>query len=168
MRRFGEVAADNEDIGAGFTGQGQRMRVDAAIDLDEQVGAQIAESRHLCERRMEEGLAPQPGFTVITRTRSTRSRIGTTASTGVPGLMATPACRPIFLRVCASRWLWLVASAWKMILPHPAAAKASNCLSGLATIRWASKRMSTAGRNEATYESPKVIGGTNWPSMTSR
>ena len=63
---------------------------------------------------------PNPGFTVITRTRSTRSSTWATADAGVAGFSATAAWAPRD-RMCPSvRWRWRQASAWTMSRPHPA------------------------------------------------
>ena len=68
---------------------------------------------------------PKPGLTVITQTRSTRSRSGRAASAGVPGLRARPALAPAARIAWRVRWVCGPASAWMVRMSAPAAAKAS-------------------------------------------
>ena len=68
---------------------------------------------------------PKPGFTVITQTRSIRSRTHSIASGGVAGFSATPALAPSERMYCSERSRCGPASAWMVMMSAPALAKAS-------------------------------------------
>ena len=82
---------------------------------------------------------PQPGLTVMQRTRSARPRSSETASTGVPGLIAMPARQPSSRIASRVRLACGVASAWKVIESAPALANSSIWRSGASIIRWTSR-----------------------------
>ena len=62
---------------------------------------------------------PQPGLTVMQRTMSARPPSSETASTGVPGLIATPARQPSSRIAARVRLACGVASSWKVIESAP-------------------------------------------------
>ncbi len=111
---------------------------------------------------------PKPGWTVITSSRSTASRNGSTASAGVSGLMAIPACRPAWRIAPMTRAASSSASTWKTIRSLPARAKRSTYWSGALIIRWAWNGRTECGRRASTTTGPKLMLSTKWPSITSR
>ena len=114
---------------------------------------------------------PQPGLTVMQRTMSARPRSSERASTGVPGLIAIPARQPSSRIAARVRLACGVASSWKVIESAPASAKASMWRSGASIIRWTSTTppaSCTWSAIEDATSGPIVIGGTKWPSMTSK
>ena len=114
---------------------------------------------------------PQPGLTLMQRTRSAQSRSSATASTGVPGLIATPARQPSSRIACRVRLACGVASSWKVIESAPALANSSIWRSGASIIRWTSTPPPaswTWSAMPARTSGPIVIGGTKWPSITSK
>ena len=108
-----------------------------------------------------------PGWTLITRTRSNASATPSRASSGVSGLMAIPADMPrawqrsrnssgeSSVSTCPVQWL------------APAAANGSRYASGSVTIRCTSMKASTARRTPAQIAGPIERLGTKCPSMTS-
>ncbi len=78
---------------------------------------------------------PQPGLTVMQRTMSAIPRSSWTASTGVPGLIATPARQPSSRTAARVRWACGVASSWKVIESAPALANSAIWRSGASIIR---------------------------------
>ena len=78
---------------------------------------------------------PQPGLTVMQRTRSAMPRSSETASTGVPGLIATPARQPSSRIARRVRLACGVASSWKVIESAPALANSAIWRSGASIIR---------------------------------
>ena len=77
---------------------------------------------------------PQPGLTVMQRTRSARPPSSASASAGVPGLIAMPARQPSSRIAARVRLACGVASSWKVIESAPAPANASMWRSGSAII----------------------------------
>src|SRR5436305_4325587 len=64
---------------------------------------------------------PKPGLTDITSTKSSRGRTSTNSSTGVAGLIATPASAPPLRMRSSSRSRWGAASQWTITRDAPAA-----------------------------------------------
>jgi hypothetical protein len=67
---------------------------------------------------------PNPGLTVIIRSRSTSGRISSTRARGVAGLMETPGLIPFSRIWDRVRCRWREASAWIVRKSLPAAANA--------------------------------------------
>ena len=65
---------------------------------------------------------PQPGLTLMQSSRSQSAAIASSAATGVPGLIATPALQPASWIAPTTRSRWAVASAWIVIESAPARA----------------------------------------------
>lgn len=68
---------------------------------------------------------PNPGWTVITSTMSTRGSQGMSSSTGVSGLMEMPAFRPLAFILSIAARMSPVASMCTVTASHPASAKSS-------------------------------------------
>src|SRR3989449_254269 len=108
-----------------------------------------------------------PGWTVMTSSRSTSPRYGTLFSNGVAGFRTTPG------RIPASRIARIVArtswslSTWTVRSSTPASTKAFTKSCGCVTIRWASNGTLVRGRIDLTMAGPIVRLGTKWPSITS-
>lgn len=102
------------------------------------------------------------------RTRSARSRSGTSFSTGVSGLTEIPTFRPFSFILCTAAWMSPSASQWTVMASHPASAKASMYLTGSSIMRWASKNLSEYPLTALITGGPNVMLGTNIPSITSR
>lgn len=79
---------------------------------------------------------PKPGFTDITRMRSTTSSTSSMALVGVPGLSTAPARQPSSLIWFRVRWRWMVAafSACTEMMSAPALAKSATRSSGSTII----------------------------------
>ena len=113
--------------------------------------------------------APKPGFTVMTSTISTRSSTSRTASTGVPGLIATPACLPSALIRLQRAMHVGAASAWTRIESAPAFCEGLRDRDRPARSSNARRRgTAECGRMAFTISGPNVMLGTKWPSITSR
>lgn len=111
---------------------------------------------------------PNPGCTVMIRARSTRGRYSSSSCTGVSGLTDIPALMPRdFISWIAPR-MSPTASQWTVTRSHPASAKSLMYLIGSCIIRWASNGMSECFLMALITGAPKVMFGTNMPSMTSR
>ena len=102
------------------------------------------------------------------RTRSARSRNGTSLSTGVSGLTEIPTFSPFSFIPRTAAWMSPSASQWTVMASHPASAKVSMYLAGSSIIRWASKNLSEYPLTALITGGPNVILGTNIPSITSR
>src|SRR2546422_6508454 len=108
-----------------------------------------------------------PGWTVMTSSRSTSPRYGTLFSNGVAGFRTTPGLTP------ASRIARIVAgtswslSRWTVRSSTPASANGFTNSCGCVTIRWASSGTWVSGRIDFTMAGPIVRLGTKWPSITS-
>ena len=111
---------------------------------------------------------PNPGWTVMTRTMSTRGRYGSILSTGVSGLTDIPAFSPLALILSMAPMMSPSASQCTVIASHPASANASTYLTGSSIIRWASKNFPEDPLTAFTTGGPNVMLGTNIPSITSR
>ena len=111
---------------------------------------------------------PNPGWTVMTRAMSASSRYGNTSSTGVSGFSDMPTLSPFLSILFMAAWMSPVASQCTVMQSHPAAAKSSMYLAGSWIIRWASNGMSEYFLMDLMTGAPKVMLGTNIPSMTSR
>ena len=68
---------------------------------------------------------PQPGLTLMQSSRSQSGATDSSAATGVPGLIATPARQPASWMAPTTRWMCAVASAWIVIESAPAFANSS-------------------------------------------
>src|SRR5680860_231003 len=104
------------------------------------------------------------------RAMSAWPRSSASVSTGVPGLIATPARQPSSRIADRVRLACAVASSWKVIESAPAAANASIWSSGASIIRWTSiapPAACTRSAIDAATSGPIVIGGTKCPSITS-
>ncbi len=88
-------------------------------------------------------------------------------SIGVAGFTDTPAFTPSAFIALTSWRRSGHTSAWTVMIAAPALANCSSWRSGLSIIRWTSRGISVHGRMAATTTDPMVIGGTNWPSITS-
>src|SRR3954471_15009441 len=110
---------------------------------------------------------PKPGFTDMTRTKSTSAATSLIATTGVPGLITTPALMPCALIACTVRCTCGSASTWTEIIPAPASAKASMKRSAFSIIRWTSSGTVAIRFSDLTTGTPMVMFGTKWPSITS-
>ena len=111
---------------------------------------------------------PNPGWTVMTRTRSALSRNGTSLSMVVSGLMETPTFSPLSLILSTAARMSPSASQCTVMASQPASAKASMYLTGSSIIRWASKNLSEYLLTALMTGGPNVMFGTNIPSITSR
>jgi len=111
---------------------------------------------------------PNPGCTVITRTMSTSGRYSSSSWTGVSGLTDIPALMPRDLISWMAPRMSPTASQWTVTRSHPASAKSLTYLIGSCIIRWASNGMSECFLMALMTGAPKVMFGTNMPSMTSR
>ena len=113
---------------------------------------------------------PQPGLTVIASSRSQLAAAASTASTGVPGLIASPARQPASRIASRVRWACGSASWWMVMQSAPASANAATCSPGRSIIRCTSSAPPaswTRSAIAAAISGPIVIGGTNRPSITS-
>src|SRR5436305_2463718 len=77
--------------------------------------------RALSSARGRNAWPPKPGLTDITSTKSSRGRTSTNSSTGVAGLIATPASAPPLRMRSSSRSRWGAASQWTITRDAPAA-----------------------------------------------
>ena len=111
---------------------------------------------------------PNPGWTVMTSTMSASGRKGSILSKGVSGLMEIPTPSPWSEMRLTASLMSPSASTCTVIESHPASAKASMYLAGSCIMRWASKGLSEQGLTALMTGGPKVMFGTNIPSMTSR
>ena len=111
---------------------------------------------------------PNPGLTVISSTRSSRSSTYSITFSGVDGLSETPAFLPSSRIACSERSRCSVASACTVMMSHPASAKASRYGSHGSIIRWQSNTLSVRLRIALMTGGPKVMFGTKCPSITSR
>mmetsp|Transcript_22958 Transcript_22958/g.78164 ORF Transcript_22958/g.78164 Transcript_22958/m.78164 type:complete len:247 (+) Transcript_22958:184-924(+) len=112
---------------------------------------------------------PKPGFTDITRMRSTSESTYLRQSMGVPGLSTTPDLQPRS-RICASvrcRWIVAAPSACTEMMSLPALAKSATRSSGSTIMRCVSSTLSVTGRRASTTSGPMVMLGTKRPSITS-
>ena len=110
---------------------------------------------------------PNPGSTVMTSSMSTSPSRSRNGSTGVAGLIASPARAPRRRSSRASRTGAPAASAWKVTDAAPASAKPGAQRSGSSIIRWTSTGTGATSTSRSTTGSPMVRFGTKWLSMTS-
>ncbi len=112
---------------------------------------------------------PKPGYTLITRNISHSSSAGAAAEKGVSGLMTAPHFTPaarMALSVCAR--FSPHASACTVMYPAPASAKSAILAAGFTTMRCTSSGSDVCRLTAATICEPKVMRGTNEPSMMSQ
>ena len=111
---------------------------------------------------------PNPGWTVMMRTRSTRGRYSSSSVAGVSGFADMPAFIPLALISWMAPRMSPIASQCTVTRSHPASAKSLTYLMGSWIIRWASNGMSECFLMALMTGAPKVMLGTNMPSITSR
>ena len=85
---------------------------------------------------------PNPGWTVMMRTRSTRGRYSSSSVAGVSGFTDMPAFIPLALISWMAPRMSPIASQCTVTRSHPASAKSLTYLMGSWIIRWASNGMS--------------------------
>ena len=110
---------------------------------------------------------PQPGWTVITSSRSMLSRNGSTAAAGVSGLSAIPGDRPLARMALITASGSSSASTWKTIRSLPASAKADAYRCGSEIIKWLCTGTVACSRIASTTSGPMVMFFTKCPSITS-
>src|SRR5687768_4101281 len=110
---------------------------------------------------------PKPGFTDITSSRSMSRATSRSDSTGVDGLIATPARQPSSRIRCNCRCRCGAASWWIVNTFAPAPTNDSKYFSGSTTIRCTSSGSFVSRRSVSITFAPNVRFGTNRPSMTS-
>ena len=111
---------------------------------------------------------PNPGFTVITSTRSHSGSSGSSALTGVSGLMLTPARTPSAWMASSVSAQLSSASTCTVIRSAPALAYASMYCIGRDSIRCVSRNRFVCLRIARTKSGPKLMFGAKCPSMLSR
>src|SRR5438876_4052947 len=113
------------------------------------------------------GWPPQPGFTLITSSRSIIGAKGRTHSSGVGGFNARPARTPA-ARIAATVAATSVSASTCTVMPlAPARTNSATCRSGCWIMRCTSSGRAVARRSASTTRGPMVIGGTKLPSITS-
>ena len=110
---------------------------------------------------------PKPGLTDMTSSRSRSAATSSTATSGVEGLMTTPARHPSSLIRASCRFRCGATSAWMVSPVAPALAKLSKYFSGSTTMRCTSSGSSVTRLAVSITLAPKVRFGTKQPSMTS-
>src|ERR1035437_6116366 len=111
---------------------------------------------------------PQPGLTVITRTKSTKWSASSTDASDVPGLIATPGLTPRARTCWTKRLRCGSASTCTATRPAPASRYWSSVASGSSIMRWTSKGTRVAFRSALRTIGPTLRFGTKWPSITSK